>query len=104
VSSTPIRAGQVTVEEFDDDVCLFLESTGQVVVLNHSAAAIWALIDGERTAADIVDELQRHFSTQRIQLTADVGAVLDQLAVHGFVSGASGTAGQVSDDPRAARA
>ena len=57
--SRPIADPAVVLrEEFDDWAVLFAPDTGNAVGLNPTGVAIWKLLDGRRTVAEIAGELQ----------------------------------------------
>ena len=60
-------------------------SLESIYTLNDVARTIWELIDGERTAAAIADELARRFEVTPEEAQADVAAFLADLAGAGLV-------------------
>ena len=56
-------------------------------VLNASPTAVevLSLCDGERTVADVIDELAKKFSAERARIAADVAALLHELATKRMV-------------------
>ena len=54
--------------------------------LSASAAAVVKLCDGQRTVAEIVEELVGVTGGERATITSDVGALLEELAGRGLVT------------------
>jgi pyrroloquinoline quinone biosynthesis protein D len=57
-----------------------------ILRLNDTAAAILALVDGERTIDAIVDALAARFEVPREDLLRDVGELIDRLTLRGYVT------------------
>ena len=57
----------------------------RVLTANPTAVEVLRLCDGERTVADVIDELSRKFSTERARLAADVVTLLRDLAAKRMV-------------------
>lgn len=53
-SFRPRRRPEIRAEHVSGELVLYDAAGGRAAYLNGSAAAIWALCDGERTMADIV--------------------------------------------------
>ncbi len=60
-----------------------------IFTLNAVANDIWALLDGKRTVADIVEKLEQEYEVDRPTLANDVCRVLDELSSEGLVRGKS---------------
>jgi Coenzyme PQQ synthesis protein D (PqqD) len=89
--STPLRpapTASVEVENLDDDACLYRPDIDEVVVLNRSAADIWRLADGSRTADEITDELAARYGGDPAAMRVDVQTVIDDLLDRGFLADA----------------
>lgn len=67
----PVRSGVASLES--------------IYTLNEVARTIWDLIDGERTAEAIAEELARRFDVSAEEALADVSEFLDDLAGAGLV-------------------
>ena len=52
--------------------------------LNDTGAAVWELLDGERTLADVIDEVGRRFDVPRAEVEADVVEFAADLVARGF--------------------
>ncbi|UEL27796.1 PqqD family protein [Pseudarthrobacter sp. L1SW] len=68
---------------------LHLDAT-QPVVLEGPAAAIWDLIDGQRTQQDLLAELEATFEDQSGQMQAQVESFLAGLEAQSLIEAASG--------------
>jgi hypothetical protein len=53
VTSRPRRVSGLDINELDDGLIVFRESTDSVHHLNHTAAFVLELCDGSRTSSDI---------------------------------------------------
>jgi SynChlorMet cassette protein ScmD len=72
-------------EEFDDWAVLFNPDSGQAVGINPVGVAIWKLLDGQHTVADIVAEIKHHFADVPDAAPEHVAAFVNDLASGGFV-------------------
>jgi hypothetical protein len=70
----------------DGRACIFAPASRQVAVLNESASAIWHLIDGRRTVADLTAVLRSTYGPSP-QLAEGVRSTLQQLADLGLLGG-----------------
>ena len=52
--------------------------------LNDTGAAVWELLDGERTLADVVDVVGRRFDVPRAEVEGDVLEFAADLIARGF--------------------
>lgn len=75
----------VEVLTLTDEMVLYLPGQELVVSLNHSAAAVWELCDGQTTAAGISQELGRVLGRPGQELLAEVEAAVGQLVDLGLV-------------------
>ena len=75
----------VVETEVDDSVALFEPDSGQVFVLNVTAADVWRLSDGELTLAEVVDALARAYGKAPEVIHADVAATVDRLRDDGLL-------------------
>jgi hypothetical protein len=62
------------------------------MVLEGTAAAIWAAIDGRRTVAEVVDLVAEEYALAADDIRTDVEAFLDDLAERGLVRPAEDSA------------
>ena len=56
-----------------------------IFTLNTVANDIWTLVDGTRTVAEIVTQLETEYDVDRSTLETDVCRVLDELSSDGLV-------------------
>lgn len=83
----PTPAGGITAEEIDDDICLYRAADGEVLVLNHTAADVWRLCDGEWAADRIAERLAEVHGADLVEVRTGVDAVLTELVALGFLLG-----------------
>ncbi|VDC24716.1 Coenzyme PQQ synthesis protein D [Arthrobacter ulcerisalmonis] len=81
------RGSLVALVESDDGarVALLQLDAEQPVVLEGSAAAIWSLINGRRTANDIVAELREQFAVEGDEVPAQLADFLTGLALQRLI-------------------
>ena len=72
-------------EEFDDWAVLFNPDTAEAVGINPVGVAVWKMMDGERTFADIVGSVREAFDDVPDTVDDELGAFVDDLAERGFV-------------------
>ena len=75
----PRLARGVRFRRLEDGSAVLLVPEG-VVNLRESAASIAELIDGQRTASDIAEELLLAYDAPRSQILADVEELLERFA------------------------
>ena len=83
----PVAPGVVETE-VDDSVALFQPESGQVFVLNVTAADVWRLSDGDLTLDEIVDALAVAYGKAPEAIHADVSATVDRLRNDGLLTSA----------------
>jgi Coenzyme PQQ synthesis protein D (PqqD) len=66
---------------------------GSIYTLNGVAGEIWNLLDGLRTAPEIVTALAQDYDVDTETLTADVQRTLAELAEEGLIVAAQGSQG-----------
>ncbi|QOD02649.1 PqqD family protein [Pseudarthrobacter sp. BIM B-2242] len=86
------NVAQVRTESANRVALLHLDAT-QPVVLEGTAAAIWELIDGQRTEQGILAELEASFEDQSGQMASQVAEFLAHLQEQYLIEPAS-AAGQ----------
>lgn len=64
---------------------LLLVVSGQIFELNLVGADVWKLCDGERTVAQIVDELIESYEVSREELERDVRAFVADMEGRGWL-------------------
>lgn len=70
----------VTVVDVDGRLSLFVPSSEQIVLLNESASAVWALCDGSRTEGAIVSTLAQRCGKAPDEIRDEVRQALVRLA------------------------
>lgn len=68
-----------------DEMVLYMPGPELVVSLNHSAAAVWELCDGQTNVAGISRELGQTLGRSGQELLAEVEAAVGQLVELGLV-------------------
>ncbi|MEM9302142.1 MAG: PqqD family protein [Pseudomonadota bacterium] len=71
-SFRPVRSPGVREARVGDRMLLEVPGQEDEVTLNASAGEIWALCNGDRSLAEIVDDLERRFDVPRSTLGSDV--------------------------------
>lgn len=71
-------------EEFDDWAVLFNPDTADAVGTNPVGVAVWKRMNGKRSLADIVSEIQNDFEETPDTVSKEITAFIDTLAYHGF--------------------
>jgi SynChlorMet cassette protein ScmD len=71
-------------EEFDDWAVLFNPDTADAVGTNPVGVAVWKRMNGNRSLADIVSEIQNDFKDTPDTVFNEITAFIDRLAIHGF--------------------
>ena len=81
----PRPADGVTVEDFDDDLCLFRRDIDEVLVLNASAGDVWRLADGQTSVVEMVALLAHTYALPSARLESEVQGVVAQLVARGYL-------------------
>ena len=82
----PIASPEVVLrEEFDDWAVLFHPLTGEAVGTGPVGVAIWKLLDGQRTLAEIAAEIEAQCEDAPDTVLEDTLAFVDDLARRLFV-------------------
>ena len=84
-SSPLVPVEPMSVDELDDELCLYRADVDEVLVLNPTAADIWRLIDGTVTADDIVAILTVAYAADPVRVRSDVERTIADLQDRGFV-------------------
>lgn len=72
-------------EEFDDWAILFNPDTADAVGTNPVGVAVWKLMDGRHSLAEIVEEIKDQFADVPAAAATEVTAFVKDLAERGFV-------------------
>jgi len=76
----------ITREVVDELVLVNLEKPGSPIYLNEVAARIWALLDGENTAAEIAVIIAAEFDASLEDVEIDIAEFLNYLDAMGALS------------------
>jgi hypothetical protein len=57
---------------------------GTMLVVNDVGAAVWLLLEGAASVAEVVDEVTATLGAERAAVARDVSAFLEALVQHGF--------------------
>lgn len=80
----PKRRPDIRAEPVSGELVLYDASGGRAAYLNATAAAIWALCDGERTVAEMIAYLASEIGGERI--APDVNDTVDRFRAAGLVA------------------
>lgn len=72
----PRRRPDIRAEPVAGELVLYDAAGGRAAYLNATAAAIWALCDGERTVAEMIAYLSREIGGDRV--APDVNETIDR--------------------------
>ena len=67
------------------DVVVFDEAGNRLHLLNDIGAAVWLLVDGKRSAAEIARVIVEMLPADPVQVERDVQQFLDTLLGHGVI-------------------
>lgn len=82
----PKRNPDVKWRSEDENLVLYTTTDNRIIVLNRTAALIWKLADGEKTAKEIADELVKEYEdVTREKALKDVHKVVQNLKSKGLV-------------------
>jgi len=87
---TPVSSGEAPPRRnptagfrlFDGQATIVMPDGSFIHVMNESGSRIWELMDGERTRAQIVDQICEEFETTREAAERDVREFLATLSAH----------------------
>ena len=85
MSNAPQRHPGVIEELVEDEAVLLMPHAATVLVLNDVGRAIWALIDGRRSAEAIAVALCEEYAVSEEQARADTAAFLGELRGRGLL-------------------
>lgn len=80
-------AGHVLVAYFGDEAVLYDLVSARPALLNFTAAAVWAALDGVRTVDEISSMLAAEFGSDRATVAVGVETTLATLIERGLVVG-----------------
>lgn len=73
------QSPEFVIEDINDEILLYRPSTHQAIHLNETAAAIWKLCDGTRTAKDLVDCFLAEYPSAQSSVPHEVQEAIDLL-------------------------
>jgi hypothetical protein len=76
---------QLSIVEIDGCVSVFNPVTKRAVILNETASMVWHLIDGNRDADEIVQELANRYGVETTQIQSDVAGAIERLRDEGLL-------------------
>jgi len=79
-------ASSVSSYPLDDELVLYTPSDGQAYILNRTAARIWRLLDGTRTAKALARELADTYGEDYDQVLVDVSDLVNSLQSVGLLT------------------
>ena len=83
----PCRAEALTHEvQGSGETVLYDEAGDQLLVLNETGAAIWLLVDGQRSVQDITDEVAGLLAIDKALVVLSLDAFLDELSEKNLVT------------------
>lgn len=83
--AVPARAPHVVFASLDGETVLYHLERAQPALLNVTAAAVWAAIDGRRTVGEISSMLAADFGSEHQVVAAGVEATLAALLEVGLI-------------------
>jgi len=93
LTEVPTPAGGVQTAYLDGEAVLYDVARRRTMLLNPTASALWLLLDGESTVAEIRDTLVEIFGADPEVVRRDVEAGLTQFAEMGLLDGIVGHEG-----------
>jgi hypothetical protein len=87
MSERPAPRHDVETAFLAPEAVLLETPTGRVHHLNAGASAVWMLLDGELTIAEIADELADLFDRATTEMVPDVEAAVTDFAARGLLAG-----------------
>jgi len=82
----PVPAQHVAVSYLDGEAVLYDAELIRPLLLNSTAAMVWAALDGVRTVEDVAAELSVRFGAEPQQVSADVAAVIARFDELGLIA------------------
>jgi len=84
-------SAKVVAREIENEMIIVPLTAGvgdledELYTLNESGRAIWALLDGQRSLHQVVDELAQEFDSPVSEIEADVLGLVDVLLTRGIL-------------------
>ena len=101
-NARPLVHPDVSAYPLDDEIVIYAPTDGQATggqafVLNRTAARIWELCDGTRTAAGMAREIADAYGQDASQVLTDVYELIEALHSAGLVTFGRPVADRVAD-------
>lgn len=80
------RAADVRFRAVADETVVIRQEAAEALVLNEVAGRLLELIDGQRSVADLLEQLQTEYDVTPEQLEVDVQSYLEELVDTGVLS------------------
>jgi len=90
MSGYPRRRADLFRRDVEEELLLYDPRTGEVFLLNGTAAAIFELCDGSRSPQAIADEILTVLPADPDQVLADVHRILEEFTKGGLLEGSCG--------------
>lgn len=81
----PVPSPEVICRLTEDGAVLVSPEAGDLRVLNAVGAAIWQMLDGQRTVGELEVEVAQRYRIPAAQAHVDVGRFLDDLQGRGLL-------------------
>jgi hypothetical protein len=81
-----IQSSDFYVEEMEEEILLYKAGSHKAIYLNESAALVWKLCDGTKTAQDIFDILSENFPDAGGGLAHEIEQAVEMLLTEGALS------------------
>lgn len=79
------RAPAVIASRSDEEAVLVLPALGQIKVLNEVGMRVWELLDGNRSAAQVIATIAAEYEVAPARAEADVLVFLAELRAKGLL-------------------
>jgi hypothetical protein len=77
LTARPLAREDLHFRQLDDGVALYDTSTDTIHTLNHTAAYIWSMCDGQTTPAQMIEQLTTDTGLSRDNVEVDVKNALE---------------------------
>jgi hypothetical protein len=78
-----VKNQELSVEEMGPETLLYEADSHRTIYLNETAALVWKLCDGTRTAQDLIDTLLESYPEARAELPRDVEQAVEMMLREG---------------------
>jgi PqqD family protein of HPr-rel-A system len=87
LGAAPRVRTDLTVVVLDGEAVIYDEESGDVHHLNPTATLVFQMLDGAVTVAELADDVAAVFELEPAEATAQVQALVDELADAGLIDG-----------------